>query len=109
MSRMRIWPMAACAAVGVASWSAAAGEAPAQGPAPCGPRDEILSALSQKYSEAPSAIGLTSTGELLQVLTSADHATWSIVVSRADGLSCIVAVGADWQERQTLAKPEQVM
>jgi hypothetical protein len=75
----------------------------------CGPRKEIMKQLSQSFSEAPTAIGVTSTGELLQVLASADKSTWTIVVSRPDGLSCIVAAGADWQEKHDVAQREQEM
>jgi hypothetical protein len=75
----------------------------------CGPRKDIMAQLSQSFSEAPTAIGVTSTGELLQVLASADKSTWTIVVSRPDGLSCIVAAGADWQEKREVAQHEQEM
>src|SRR5262245_32848661 len=64
----------------------------------CGPRTEVRSQLAQKYSEAPAAIGLASAGALIEVLTSDDGSTWTILVSRPNGTSCLVAAGEEWHQ-----------
>ena len=48
-------------------------------------------------------MALTSAGTLLEVLTADDGATWTIIVSRPDGLSCVVAAGQNWQDKSNQA------
>jgi hypothetical protein len=75
----------------------------------CGARDEILARLSKDFREVPSAVGITDSGELVQVLTSPGGTTWSIMVSAPNGVSCLVAAGKDWQEKprlEAVAHPE---
>jgi len=80
----------------VAISSPAAAEQPA---ATCGPHTEVIKALGDKFHETQSATALTSAGTLLEVLTASDGATWTIIVSRPDGLSCVVAAGQNWQDK----------
>src|SRR5262249_10149476 len=54
----------------------------------CGPRTALLGQLAKQYKEAPAAVGLANGGALVEVLTSKDGTTWTIVVSRPDGTSC---------------------
>ena len=67
--------------------------------AACGPHTEVIKALGDKFHETQSATALTSAGTLLEVLTASDGSTWTIVVSRPDGLSCVVAAGQNWQDK----------
>ncbi len=80
----------------VAISSPAAAEQP---PAACGPHTEVIKALGDKFHETQSATALTSAGTLLEVLTASDGSTWTIIVSRPDGLSCVVAAGQNWQDK----------
>ena len=57
----------------------------------------MLAHLAQKYGEAPVAIGVTSGGGLVEILTSGDGATWTIIVSGPNGTSCMVAAGEGWR------------
>ncbi len=70
-----------------------------QAPAACGPHTDVIKALGDKFHETQSATALTSAGTLLEVLTANDGATWTIIVSRPDGLSCVVAAGQNWQDK----------
>ena len=65
----------------------------------CGPRADLLKQLSSKCRESPVAIGVADNGSLLEVLASTDGATWTALVSRANGYSCVVMSGEDWQSR----------
>jgi len=84
----------------VASNHAAAAD---QQPTACGPRTDVVKALGDRFHETQSAMALTSVGTLLEVLTADDGATWTIIVSRPDGLSCVVAAGQNWQEKSDQA------
>jgi hypothetical protein len=66
----------------------------------CAPRDKMIGDLAQKYSESPTALGLSSDGSLVEVLTSDDGTTWTIIISMPNGMSCLVAAGESWTERK---------
>jgi hypothetical protein len=91
----------AMAAMGLLASAAApvAAQAPRSGalqPA-CQTHDEIMQMLNQKFAEIPAALGLQSNGHLVQVFASKDGMTWTIVTTRPDGVSCIVALGRNWE------------
>ena len=97
MHRMSI----AVAAAGL--WLATAPPIAAQAPPgpglqpACQTHDEIMQMLDQKFAEIPAALGLQSNGHLIQVFASKDGTTWTIVSTRPDGVSCIVALGRHWE------------
>lgn len=66
-------------------------------PMACSDRADVLAQLGNKYKEAPSAVGLANNGGLIEVLTSEDGATWTILVSMPNGTSCLLAAGENWQ------------
>ncbi len=70
----------------------------AMGQALCGDREVILNLLAQKYGETPVAIGITNKGGLIEVLSTKDGATWTIVVSAPRGTSCVLAAGEEWRD-----------
>jgi hypothetical protein len=92
--------LSAALLLGVAGIGSAAADE--QRPAACGPHTDVIKALGDKFHETQSATALTSAGTLLEVLTANDGSTWTIIVSRPDGLSCVVAAGQNWQD-----KPDQ--
>lgn len=53
--------------------------------------------LQRKFAEQPSALGLQADGRLVEVFVADDGASWTIVLTRPDGRSCIVAVGHHWE------------
>ncbi len=74
-------------------------------PTHCATRSEILKQLSSIYREAPVAVGIADNGSLLEVLAANDGATWSVLVTRSNGMSCVMLSGQDWQSKpaQSLA------
>ena len=63
----------------------------------CNQRASVIGRLAEKYREAPVAIGVTSTGGMVEVLTTGDGGTWTIIVSYPNGTSCLIAVGEGWR------------
>ena len=63
----------------------------------CDRRANIIGSLAEKYREAPVAIGVTSTGSIVEVLTTGDGTTWTIIVSNPNGTSCLIAAGEGWR------------
>src|SRR3546814_2180779 len=65
----------------------------------CGEHKDVKQLLLQKYNESPVGLGITSQGGLVEVLTASDGATWSIIVTMPDGLSCLIAAGESWRSK----------
>jgi hypothetical protein len=63
----------------------------------CDRRDTVLEILQQKYGEQPVALGVTHNGGLVEVLTTGNGNTWSIIVTTPQGLSCLVSAGEGWR------------
>ena len=76
--------------------SVTAGSRPAHAQQSCDVRKTLLAKLDTGYDEQPVAIGVASTGNVVELLVSA-NGTWTILVTRPNGIACIAAVGEDWQ------------
>lgn len=70
--------------------------AAAQNPT-CDQRQRVIGHLAEKYKEATVAIGVTNGGGLVEVLSSDDGKTWTIIVSRPNGMACLLATGEGWR------------
>ena len=68
----------------------------------CTERTDILKALGTKYSEAPVAMGLAANGTVLEVLACKDG-TWTIIFTRPNGMSCVLAAGQSWESIEKTA------
>ncbi len=93
----------------LAAWLAAA--APAVAAPPCMARGDMVRGdmvreLADKYREVPVAVGVTNAGGLVEVLTTADGGTWSIVITTPQGMSCLVAAGEGWKTAKQPAEGE---
>jgi hypothetical protein len=67
----------------------------------CGKRDDVVAQLSEKYKEAPVGIGLASNGGLIELLAANNGTSWTLIITLANGPTCLVATGHDWQSKQT--------
>ncbi len=70
---------------------------------PCDQRDKIVDWLAVKFKEAPIATGVSSKGSLIEVLSTQDGDTWTLIITSPDGNSCMIASGQGWR-----AKPHEV-
>lgn len=69
----------------------------------CEDRATVLDQLSNRYSEAPVAMGLATNGAVLEVLSSGEGTSWTIILTGADGISCVLATGESWQVREQVS------
>ena len=65
----------------------------------CSTRADITMQLSEKYAEVPVALGVANNGGVMEVLSSPDGTTWTIILTMPDGMSCMIAAGDDWRRR----------
>ncbi len=63
----------------------------------CGDRDFVTQRLEQKYGESRQGIGLVGDNKMLELWRSTDG-TWTVLMTRTDGVTCIVAAGNSWNE-----------
>lgn len=68
----------------------------------CGERQNFISHLGKNHKEATTAMGLTSSGKVIEVLTS-EKGSWTIIVTNPDGRSCLVAAGEEWEAVKRIA------
>ncbi len=71
---------------------------PVQAQMACGDRAQILDRLAAEYSEQRIGFGLADAGGVIEILAQADGRTWTIILSRADGSSCLLVTGEAWQQ-----------
>ena len=86
-------------ALGIAS---AISPAPANAQQACAERTGILKQLDQNHNEAPQALGVTGSGQVVELLVS-NKGTWTIIVTAPNGVSCLVAAGENWENIERLA------
>lgn len=106
---LRGWALQALAlAAALAALFAVSGRAAAQVPQQnCAPRSEIIKHLAGTYRETTTALGVAENGAgVLEVLTSAEGSTWTLLYSLPSGVSCLVATGQDWQTAPVALGPE---
>lgn len=72
----------------------------------CAEREALMTSLSREYSEAPNAVGLANNGSVVELLTSRDGRTWTLLMTRPDGTSCVVAAGEAWDQMPQVASGE---
>jgi hypothetical protein len=97
MRRLVLFASGLVIACGGFAGSLGAQTAPANPRMPCHNAMEVAKQLSTKYDEAPVAFGLQSNGNLLQVYSSEEKGTWTVVSTTPAGMSCIVAAGKRWE------------
>ncbi|HET7410999.1 MAG TPA: hypothetical protein VFJ13_12445 [Paracoccaceae bacterium] len=96
---MQIRTLAATLVLGTAA-AVTATAAGAQAIAPdlaCGSREEMTDRLKQSFGEAQTGLGLISAAQVLEVWSSDETGTWTILMTDTDGQSCLVAAGESWK------------
>lgn len=104
-------PLTAALLLVGAAVPAAANEPSVDNPMPEGPeailtcntRAAITGDLQNGYAEQPIALGVTSAGTVMELWTTANGNTWTLIVTMSNGDSCVVGAGDDWTTIQKTA------
>lgn len=64
--------------------------------AQCGPRADVLALLAKDYREQPAALGLSSSGRILELVIRDDGRSWTVLTTSPEGVSCVLDAGGDW-------------
>ncbi len=106
---MKIATVTLCGALAFTAALIAASAGGAAQQAPCKQRDDVLGHLAQKYQELPVAVGVTNRGALVEVLSTDDGKTWTIIISSPTGRACMVAAGESWRALPQAALPQTAL
>lgn len=68
----------------------------------CGARDAVVTSLQDRYAERHIASGLQSDTGLLEIWASDVDGSWTVLLTRPDGRTCIVASGTHWLEQDAM-------
>lgn len=63
----------------------------------CGPRQDVLRQLTEKYGEARQAMGLAANNALVEVFASEATGSWTITMTTPTGAMCLVASGQSFE------------
>lgn len=61
--------------------------------AECGARQDVIQALETRFGETRRSVGLASGQALIETFASDTTHTWTIILSMANGTSCLLASG----------------
>ncbi len=59
----------------------------------CAPRAVVIERLASSYGEIRQSIGLAQNNTMVEVFASTNTGSWTITVTNASGLTCLVASG----------------
>ena len=62
------------------------------------PRAEVVKALGDRYAEQSVGLGIAQNGGVIELFTSKDGATWTIVLTMPNGLSRMIVSGESWMQ-----------
>ena len=84
---------------------------PAAAQSQCGPTEQVIAALTGRYGEAVIAQGLVADPQgnliaLMQTYVNADTGTWTVLMTRPDGMSCMTASGGTYEAVKAKAGTE---
>lgn len=65
--------------------------------ATCGDRDEVTKKLERKFGELQRGTGVISSNQILELWQSSEG-SWTILMTRPDGRTCIMAAGDFWRK-----------
>lgn len=85
---------------------ASVGAAEAQDLRHCAPRDRVIERLMGQYGEAPQALGVTAGGAVMEVFASEETGTWTVSVTLANGMTCLVATGDAFEHLPGVGLPK---
>jgi hypothetical protein len=64
---------------------------------PCADRATVIERLESRFGEVRQAMGLNRSNAVFEVFASAETGTWTILVTTANGQTCLVASGDLWE------------
>jgi hypothetical protein len=70
---------------------------PAAAQTVCAEHAEVVKELGARHAETPIALGLAANGGVIEVFSTGDGSTWTMVITMPDGMTCMMAAGESWE------------
>ncbi len=64
----------------------------------CMPHDDFRVELHRNFSESPVAIAIANNGALIELYAKRDRSSWTLMMTRPDGTSCVLVAGEEWND-----------
>ena len=71
----------------------------------CMPRTTLVKTLEDKHGERLTGGGLRSSTQVVEIWSSDETGSFTVFVTRADGLACVIATGQNWQNSGPVKEP----
>jgi hypothetical protein len=68
------------------------------------PRESAVSQLLEKHNESPISMGIAANGNVMEVFSSPDGETWTIIMTNPKGQSMLVGAGENWIKKKPVKK-----
>ena len=81
---------------------------PALAQTTCAERSKITNNLAQKFGETHIGGGLQSGTQMIEIWSSAKTGSFTILLTRPNGISCIVSSGQHWDNFVAAAMPDGI-
>ncbi|WP_425044882.1 hypothetical protein [Primorskyibacter sp. S87] len=97
--------------LGLALTFGMAATAPPVFAASCATRDSLVEQLEKKYSETLTVGGLqqtTSSQSVVEVWSSEKTGTFTVLLTRPNGISCVVAAGTDFFKAKAVPISDEI-
>jgi hypothetical protein len=71
-------------------------------------RAVVVKQLLEKHSEKPVGMGIATNGGVIELFTSSDGATWTLIMTMPNGKSVMVGAGQDWAGAPIIAAGHKI-
>ncbi len=92
-----ILTIAAAGFLFVGAMSVAPSPAAAAAQPVCAKHAEVVKQLGGQHAESQVALGLAANGGVVEIYSTEDGATWTMVITMQNGITCMMASGEAWE------------
>ncbi|HRO12324.1 hypothetical protein [Amaricoccus sp.] len=64
----------------------------------CADRTRVVQRLQDRFGETLRSLGLNRDNGIVEVYSSEETGTWTILMTRPDGITCLLAAGQLWEQ-----------
>ncbi len=66
----------------------------------CMQHQDFRAELHRNFQEVPAATAIANNGALIVLYAKHDQSSWTLVMTRPGGLSCVLVAGQEWSDLQ---------
>ena len=70
----------------------------------CAPREQVVEMLTEQYGESVQSMGINN-GVVIEMWANVETGTWTILMTRPDGISCAPADGNGFERVDSEVSP----